>query len=102
MINRAVPVSWQRGICSSAEALAGYIPDAELNNENIIPSALDKNVAAVIAKGHFEVLANLIQNIFANLGFFLCLTFLQGRLRSENATPGRRLAGRDGFCGGNC
>ena len=22
--------------------------------------------------------------------------------RSENATPGRRLAGRDGFCGGNC
>ena len=35
---------------AAAKALAGYIPDAELNNENIIPSALDKNVAAVIAK----------------------------------------------------
>ncbi len=35
---------------AAAKALAGYIPDAELNTENIIPSALDKNVAAVIAK----------------------------------------------------
>lgn len=39
---------------AAAEALAGYIPDAELNNENIIPSALDKNVAAVIAKAVAE------------------------------------------------
>lgn len=35
---------------AAAKALAAYIPEAELNNENIIPSALDKNVAAVIAK----------------------------------------------------
>ena len=39
---------------AAAEALAGYIPDAELNNENIIPSALDKNVAAVSAKAVAE------------------------------------------------
>ncbi len=39
---------------AAAEALAGYIPEAELNNENIIPSALDKNVAAVIAKAVAE------------------------------------------------
>lgn len=39
---------------AAAEALAGYIPNAELNNENIIPSALDKNVAAVIAKAVAE------------------------------------------------
>ena len=39
---------------AAAEALAGYIPDAELNNENLIPSALDKNVAAVIAKAVAE------------------------------------------------
>jgi len=39
---------------AAAKALAGYIPEAELNNENIIPSALDKNVAAVIAKAVAE------------------------------------------------
>lgn len=35
---------------AAAKALAAYIPDDELGVENIIPSALDKNVAAVIAK----------------------------------------------------
>ena len=39
---------------AAAKALAGYIPEAELNHENIIPSALDKNVAAVIAKAVAE------------------------------------------------
>jgi malate dehydrogenase (oxaloacetate-decarboxylating) len=34
---------------AAAYALAGYIPDAELGYENIIPSALDKNVADVLA-----------------------------------------------------
>ena len=34
---------------AAAKALAAYIPDSELDVENIIPSALDKNVAAVIA-----------------------------------------------------
>ncbi len=34
---------------AAAYALAGYIPDAELGVENIIPSALDKNVADVLA-----------------------------------------------------
>ena len=34
---------------AAAKALAGYIPEEELGVENIIPSALDKNVAAVIA-----------------------------------------------------
>ncbi len=34
---------------AAAKALAAYIPDGELGVENIIPSALDKNVAAVIA-----------------------------------------------------
>ena len=35
---------------AAAKALAAYIPDSELDVENIIPSALDKNVAAVIAE----------------------------------------------------
>ncbi len=34
---------------AAAYALAGYIPDAELGVENIIPSALDKNVANALA-----------------------------------------------------
>lgn len=34
---------------AAANALAGYIKNEELNAENILPSALDKNVAAVIA-----------------------------------------------------
>ncbi len=34
---------------AAAKALAGYIPEEELGVENIIPSALDKNVAAVVA-----------------------------------------------------
>ncbi|MBQ3198762.1 MAG: NADP-dependent malic enzyme [Firmicutes bacterium] len=34
---------------AAAKALAAYIPDEELGVENIIPSALDKNVAAVVA-----------------------------------------------------
>lgn len=35
---------------AAAIALASYIPDEELSDTNIIPFALDKNVAAVIAK----------------------------------------------------
>lgn len=35
---------------AAAKALAAYIPDSELDVEIIIPSALDKNVAAVIAE----------------------------------------------------
>lgn len=39
---------------AAAKALACYIPDEELNRENIIPSALDKNVADVVAKAVAE------------------------------------------------
>lgn len=39
---------------AAAKALASYIPDEELNKENIIPSALDKNVADVVAKAVAE------------------------------------------------
>lgn len=39
---------------AAAKALASYIPDEELNRENIIPSALDKNVADVVAKAVAE------------------------------------------------
>lgn len=39
---------------AAAKALAAYIPDEELGRENIIPSALDKNVAAVVAKAVAE------------------------------------------------
>lgn len=35
---------------AAAKALAAYIPDEELTTTNIIPSVLDKNVAAVMAK----------------------------------------------------
>ncbi|MGN1132936.1 MAG: NADP-dependent malic enzyme [Oscillospiraceae bacterium] len=35
---------------AAAHAIADYIPDNELNAENIIPSALDKNVAMAVAK----------------------------------------------------
>ncbi len=35
---------------AAAYAIAGYIPDAELNEENIMPKALDKNVASAVAK----------------------------------------------------
>ncbi len=34
---------------AAAKALAAYIPESELGVENIIPSALDKNVAAAVA-----------------------------------------------------
>lgn len=39
---------------AAAKALAAYIPEEELGVENIIPSALDKRVAAVIAKAVAE------------------------------------------------
>lgn len=39
---------------AAAKALAAYIPDEELNKENIIPCALDKNVADVVAKAVAE------------------------------------------------
>lgn len=35
---------------AAAEALAGYIKEEELNEENIIPSALDKKVGEVVAE----------------------------------------------------
>ncbi|MDR0979237.1 MAG: NADP-dependent malic enzyme [Lachnospiraceae bacterium] len=34
---------------AAAKALAGYIPENKLNAENILPSALDKNVAKAVA-----------------------------------------------------
>lgn len=39
----------------AAYALAGMIPEEQLNPENIIPSALDKSVADVIAKAVAEI-----------------------------------------------
>ncbi len=35
---------------AAAYAIANYIPDAELHEENIMPKALDKNVASAVAK----------------------------------------------------
>jgi len=35
---------------AAAYAIAGYIPDSELTRDNIMPSALDKNVAFTVAK----------------------------------------------------
>ncbi|MCR4624426.1 MAG: NAD-dependent malic enzyme [Lachnospiraceae bacterium] len=35
---------------AAAKAIAGYIPEDQLNPENIIPSALDKNVAKAVAE----------------------------------------------------
>ena len=39
---------------ATSRALASLIPDNELNEENIIPSALDKKVATVVAKAVIE------------------------------------------------
>ncbi len=39
---------------AASYALASYIPENELNEENIIPSALDKNVAAEVARAVIE------------------------------------------------
>ncbi len=39
---------------AAAHAIANYIPEAELNEENIIPSALDKNVAKAVASAVSE------------------------------------------------
>ncbi len=35
---------------AAAKAIAGLIPDNQLREDNIIPSALDRNVAAAVAK----------------------------------------------------
>ena len=35
---------------AAAKAIAGYIPDDQLSAENIIPSALDRNVAKAVAE----------------------------------------------------
>lgn len=43
---------------AAAHAIAGYIPEAELSEENIIPSPLDKNVAAAVAKAIAEAARN--------------------------------------------
>ena len=39
---------------ATSRALASLIPNSELNEENIIPSALDKNVATVVARAVVE------------------------------------------------
>lgn len=39
---------------AAAKAIAGYIPDAELSEENIIPNALDRGVAAAVAEAVAE------------------------------------------------
>ena len=39
---------------AASYALASYIPDEKINEENIIPSALDKNVAAAVAKAVYD------------------------------------------------
>ncbi len=46
---RATAINEEMKIAASL-ALADYIPDQELHEENIIPSVLDKNVAAAVAK----------------------------------------------------
>ncbi len=46
--SRASTINEEMKIATSY-ALANYIPEDELSEENIIPSALDKNVAAVVA-----------------------------------------------------
>ncbi len=38
---------------AAAKAIADYIPESELSRENIIPSALDKRVAACVARAVF-------------------------------------------------
>ena len=45
---RATTINEEMKVATSY-ALANYIKDEELNEENIIPSALDKNVASVVA-----------------------------------------------------
>lgn len=39
---------------AAAKSIAGYIKDEELNEENIIPSALDRNVSAAVARAVAE------------------------------------------------
>lgn len=39
---------------AAAKAIAGYIKDEELDEENIIPSALDRNVSAAVARAVAE------------------------------------------------
>ena len=46
---RATTINEEMKVATSY-ALANYIPDCELNEENIIPSALDKRVASVVAE----------------------------------------------------
>ena len=49
---------------AAAKALAEHIPDNELNEENIIPSALDKSIAFEVAKAVKEqaIIDNVIRN----------------------------------------
>ncbi len=51
--SRASTINEEMKIAASY-ALASYIPDNEINEENIIPSALDKNVAASVAKAVYD------------------------------------------------
>ena len=49
---------------AAAKALANHIPENELNEENIIPSALDKSIAYEVAKAVKEqaIIDNVIRN----------------------------------------
>ena len=51
--SRASTINDEMKIAASY-ALANYIPENEINEENIIPSALDKNVAAAVAKAVYD------------------------------------------------
>ena len=50
---RATTINEEMKVATSL-ALANYIPDDELSEENIIPSALDKRVAQIVAKAVIE------------------------------------------------
>ncbi|MBO5907472.1 MAG: NADP-dependent malic enzyme [Clostridia bacterium] len=51
--SRASTINDEMKIAASY-ALASYIPDEQINEENIIPSALDKNVAKAVAKAVYD------------------------------------------------
>ena len=41
-------------LVAAARAIASYIPEGELSAQNLLPSALDKNVTAAVAKAVSE------------------------------------------------
>ncbi len=52
--SRATTINEEMKLATSY-ALAGLIPENELNEENIIPSALDKRVASVVAEAVYKI-----------------------------------------------